>query len=344
MSTADAVAVVLWIGATLYAVFGGADFGAGLWANFAGGGERGERVRSLVGWAIGPVWEANHVWLIFVLVVLWTAFPVAFLSIMSTLFIPLSLAALGIVLRGSGFAFQGLASQPRYRHLAERAFGLSSVLTPFFMGTVVGAIASGRVPVGNATGDPVSSWANASSLLTGAMFVATCAYISAVFLVSDARRAGAADLERYFASRALASGLVTGVIGLAAMVAYHADERFIYDGLTGDALPLVIISGLCGLAVLVLLWRGIHRGLRPLAVGALVAMIWGWGVAQWPYLLPKSLTIKQGAGADSTLTAVLIVFVMAVIVVLPALGFLYTLSQRSVLEGETEAPQASPPA
>ena len=98
------------------------------------------------------------------------------------------------------------------------------------------------------------------------------------------------------------AGLVTGAIGLAAMVAYHADERFIYDGLTGDALPLVIVSGLCGLAVLTLLWRGVHRGLRPLAVGALVAMIWGWGVAQWPYLLPKSLTINAGAGAHSTLS------------------------------------------
>ena len=200
MSTADAVAGVLWIGATLYAVFGGADFGAGLWSLLAGRGERGERARALVDWAIGPVWEANHVWLIFVLVVLWTAFSVAFASIMSTLFIPLSLAALGIVLRGSGFAFHKLARQLRYRRLAERLFGLFSLLTPFFMGTVVGAIASGRVPVGNAAGDAVTSWLNGVSLLTGALFVATGAYLSAVFLVSDARRAGDPDLERYFAS------------------------------------------------------------------------------------------------------------------------------------------------
>ena len=162
MSTADAVAAVLWVGATLYAVFGGADFGAGFWALVAGGGERGERARALVDWAIGPVWEANHVWLIFVLVVLWTAFSVAFASIMSTLFIPLSLAALGIVLRGSGFAFHKMARRLRNRELAQRAFGLSSLLTPFFMGTVVGAIASGRVPVGNAAGDPVTSWLNAA--------------------------------------------------------------------------------------------------------------------------------------------------------------------------------------
>ena len=146
LSKADAVAGVLWVGVTLYAVFGGADFGAGLWALLAGGGERGKRPRALIDWAIGPVWEANHVWLIFVLVVLWTAFPDAFGSIFSTLFIPLSLAALGIVLRGAGFAFHGVADRAGGRRVAEVLFGVSSVLTPFFMGTVVGAIASGRVP------------------------------------------------------------------------------------------------------------------------------------------------------------------------------------------------------
>jgi cytochrome bd ubiquinol oxidase subunit II len=341
MSEADAVAAILWIGATLYAVFGGADFGAGFWALIAGGGERGTRARALVDWAIGPVWEANHVWLIFVLVVLWTGFPEAFSSVMSTLFIPLSLAALGIVLRGSGFAFHKLARRLRYRTLADRIFGFSSLLTPFFMGTVVGAIASGRVPVGNAAGDPVTSWLNAVSLLTGALFVATSAYLSAVFLISDARRADAPDLERYFHDRALVAALVAGALALAGVFVYRADARYIYDGLTSDALPLVIASVLFGVAGLVLLWRRDRSGPRPLAVGAVVAVIWGWGVAQHPYLLPTTLTIDQGAGASAALTGLLIVFGVAVAVVLPALGFLYLLSQRSVLEGEAEAPRAS---
>jgi cytochrome bd ubiquinol oxidase subunit II len=343
MSTAEAVAGVLWVGATLYAVFGGADFGAGFWSLIAGRDERGERARALVDWAIGPVWEANHVWLIFVLVVLWTAFSVAFESIMSTLFIPLSLAALGIVLRGSGFAFHKLARQVHYRRLAERVFGLFSLLTPFFMGTVVGAIASGRVPVGNAAGDAVTSWLNVVSLLTGALFVATGAYLAAVFLVSDARRAADPDLERYFASRAQIAALVAGAIALAAIFVYRADARFIYDGLTSEGLPLVIVSGICGLGVLALLWRGERRGARPLAVGAVVAVIWGWGVAQYPYLLPQALTINQGAGASGALTAVLVVFGVAVVVVLPALGFLYVLTQRGALEGEAEAPEPLPP-
>jgi cytochrome bd ubiquinol oxidase subunit II len=338
VSTADAVAGVLWIGATLYAVFGGADFGAGIWTLVSGESERGRRARALVDWAIGPVWEANHVWLIFVLVVLWTAFPVAFQSVMSTLFIPLSIAALGIVLRGSGFAFHKQARRGRYRRFAELLFDVSSLLTPFFMGTVVGAIASGQVPVGNAAGDPVSSWTGGAPLITGALFVATGAYLSAVFLVHDARRAGDADLERYFAARALAAAAVAGAIAVAGLVIYHADARYIYDGLVGDALPLVIVSALCGATVLAMLWRGLRRGTRPLAVAAVVTVIWGWGVAQHPYLLPKSLTISQGAAGQSTLEAVLIVFAAAVVVVLPALGFLYTLTQRSVLQGETRPP------
>jgi cytochrome d ubiquinol oxidase subunit II len=338
MSTADAVAGVLVVGVTLYAVFGGADFGAGFWSLLAGRGERGARPRALIDWAIGAVWEANHVWLIFVLVILWTAFSVAFSSIMSTLFIPLSLAAFGIVLRGSGFAFHKLARRTRGRQLAQDLFGVSSLLTPFFMGTVVGAVASGRVPVGNAAGDALSSWLNATSLLVGALFVATGAFLAAVFLVSDARRAGDADLERYFERRALWVSLAAGAIAFAGIFVVRADARYIYDRLTSEALPLVILSGLCGLAVLALLIRDRRRGLRPLAVGAVVGVIAAWGVAQFPYLLPETLTIKEGAGASETLSAVLIVFGIAVIVVLPAFGLLYVLSQRSLLETEAQAP------
>jgi cytochrome bd ubiquinol oxidase subunit II len=331
VSSADAVAGILWIGVTLYAVFGGADFGAGLWALLAGRGKGGERPRKLVGWAIGPVWEANHVWLIFVLVVLWTAFSEAFGAIMSTLFIPLSLAALGIVLRGSGFAFHKVAARAGTRELSEFLFAASSLLTPFFMGTVVGAVAAGEVPLGNAEGDPWSSWTGPLALTVGVLFVATSAYLAAVFLVSDARRFGDTELERYFARRATAAALVAGLAALGGVFALRSDARSIFDGLTSEGLPLVLLSAVCGMAVLVLLARGARRGVRPLAVGAVVAIIWGWGVAQFPYLLPGELRIDQGAAADATLTAVLVVFGVAVVVVLPALALLYVLSQRSLL-------------
>ncbi len=228
------------------------------------------------------------------------------------------------------------------RSLAELIFGLSSVLTPFFMGTVVGAVAGGRVPVGNTAGDVVTSWLNPLSVMIGVLFVATSAYLSAVFLVSDARRAGAPDLERYFVTRALASAFVTGALAGACLVVLHGDARFLFDGLTGDGLPLVILSVVCGSSLLVLLRRGARRGTRALAVGAVAAVIWGWGVAQHPYLLPQTLTIADAAAPSSTLTSVLIIFGVAVVVVLPALGLLFTLVQRNLVE-EGSQPTPRPP-
>ncbi len=337
MSKADAVAVVLLVGVTMYAVFGGADFGAGLWSLLAGSRDRGRRPRELIDWAIGPVWEANHVWLIFVLVVLWTGFSPAFEAIFSTLFIPLSLAALGIVLRGAGFAFHHSARRAGARAVAVALFGLASLLTPFFLGTVVGAIAGGRVPAGNATGDFLTSWFNTLSFVIGALFVATSAYLAAVFLVSDARRAGAPDLERYFSNRALVTAVVAGALAVGGLVALHSQARELYDGLTGDGLPLVALSVLCGLGVLALLHRGAHRGARVLAVGAVAAVIAGWGVAQQPYVLPGTLTIAQAAAPSGTLTGVLVVFGIAVVAVLPAIGLLFTLVQRNLVE-ETARP------
>jgi hypothetical protein len=144
-------AVVLFAGVTLYAIFGGADFGAGFWDLTAGGAERGRRPRGLIDRSIGPVWEANHVWLIFCLVVLWTAFPTAFAAIMTTVYIPLGLAALGIVLRGSGFAFRKVSVRTPTQRANGAVFATSSVVTPFFMGVVAGAIASGRILVAVAT-------------------------------------------------------------------------------------------------------------------------------------------------------------------------------------------------
>ena len=330
MSKADACAAILWIGATLYAVFGGADFGGGFWDLIAGGAERGERPRARVQQSLTPVWEANHVWLIFILVVLWTAFPEAFAAIMTTLYVPLALAALGIVLRGAGFAFRkSIRSLPARRAMGA-AFALSSVLTPFFMGTVVGAIAAGNVPA-EGNGDAFSSWIDLLPLMTGALFVATGAYLAAIFLVVDSHRAGDKEMEGYFSRRAMAAGLAAGVVALAGIVALHADARYAYDRLVVEGLPLVIVSVLCGFGVLGLLLGRARRGLRPLAVGAVVAVIWGWAVAQFPYLLPTSLTISEAAAPDPTLDAVIIVFAVAAVVVLPSLALLYWLSQKELL-------------
>jgi cytochrome bd ubiquinol oxidase subunit II len=194
------------------------------------------------------------------------------------------------------------------------------------------------VPPGNAAGDPVTSWLNPLSLLIGALFVATSAYLAAVFLIGDARRADALDLEVHFIARALGTAVVTGALAIAGIVELHADARYVYDGLTGDGLPLVIVSLLCGVAVIVMVRRGAHRGARVVAVGAVVAVVWGWGVAQHPYLLPQTLTIDAAAASSATLTAVLVVFAVAAVLVVPSIALLFTLVQRSVV-AEGSAPE-----
>jgi cytochrome d ubiquinol oxidase subunit II len=333
MSKADAAAAILWVGATFYALFGGADFGGGFWDLVAGWDERGQRPRDVIQRSLTPVWEANHVWLIFVLVVLWTAFPSAFSAIFTTLYVPIALAALGIVLRGAGFAFRKSIVGLRERRAMGATFALSSLVTPFFMGAVVGAIAAGNVPA-EGNGDAFSSWIGPLPLLIGAMFVASGAYLAAVFLVGDARRAGDAEMERYFERRALAAAVVAGAFAVAGLFALHSEARDVFDRLTGQGLPLVVLSLLCGAALLAVLLRGGRRPLRPLAAGAVIAVIWGWGVAQFPYLLPTSLRIDQAAAPDATMTIVFIVFAAAAVVVLPSLGLLYVLAQKDLLEAE----------
>jgi cytochrome d ubiquinol oxidase subunit II len=336
VSAADAVAAVLWLGVTLYALFGGADFGAGFWDLVAGGDRRGERPRALIEHSIAPVWEANHVWLIFVLVISWTAFGVAASSVMTTLFIPLALAALGIVLRGAGFAFRKVARTLPGRRAAGAAFALSTLLTPFFLGTAIGAIAAERVPVGNAAGDAVSSWLNLTGITIGILLVASCAYLAAVYLTVDARRFGDAEMERYFRARAIGAAVFAGLVAFAGLFVLRENARYLYDGLTDEALPLVIASALFGAIALVLLVRGAPGWTRVFAAGAVTAVIWGWAIAQHPYLLPQELTINEAAGAEAALVSVLVVFGVALLVVAPSLGLLYVLDQRSMLGEDAE--------
>ncbi|HEY1358496.1 MAG TPA: cytochrome d ubiquinol oxidase subunit II [Thermoleophilaceae bacterium] len=327
----DVVAAVLLTGATLYAVFGGADFGVGFWDLTAGGAERGEEPRALIDHAIAPVWEANHVWLIFCLVVLWTGFPDAFAAVMSTLYVPLLAAAVGIVLRGSGFAFRKVIEHLAGRRLFGAIFAVASVMTPFFMGTVVGAIVSGRVPA-DGNGDRWSSWTGLTSILVGVMFVASCAYLAAVFLVVDARHNDREHLALYFERRALGAGVVTGALAVAGVFVLHAHARYVFDGLVDEGLPFVIVSVLSGAAAVVLMLRGARRGVRLLAVLAVAAVVCGGGVAQYPYLLPKSLTVADAAAPHDTLVWLLVVFGLAAAIVAPALALLYSLHQRSLLD------------
>ena len=241
MNAAQALLVILWISLTLYALLAGADFGAGFWDLIAGGPRRGRPVRDLVEEVIGPVWEANHVWLIFVLVLLWTAFPPVFASVMSTLYIPLTLAAIGIIGRGAAFAFRKAVTRLWQQRLFGGVFALSSILTPFFMGTVAGGVASGRVPLGLARGDIVTSWVNPTSFLGGVLAVGTCAYLSAMYLCHDAARLGHPDLAEAFRRRALITAAVVGVVVIdvpAVRVVGGVRRRRGAVGLGGRAVPV----------------------------------------------------------------------------------------------------------
>jgi cytochrome d ubiquinol oxidase subunit II len=330
----DLTAVVLFIAITAYAVFGGADFGAGVWDLVAGGAERGARPRDIIDHSIGPVWEANHVWLIFCLVVLWTGFSPAFSSITLTLFVPLTLAAVGIVLRGSGFAFRKSVFRNRDRRNFGAAFALSSVLVPFCLGAVVGGIASGRVPAGGRTGDPVTSWLNPTSILGGVLAVVMVSFLAATYLVWDANRLADQEMIDYFRRRAIGAAIACGVVSLAGLFILRADARYLYDGLTSRAIPLVVLSALSGVASLVLLLRANNRGARLAAIAAVASIVVAWGVAQWNYMLPKTMTVAQAASPSGTLAAILVVTAAAALIIFPSIGLLYVLDQRGLLEGE----------
>lgn len=338
---ANLVAGVLLLAVAVYAVSGGADFGSGFWDLVAGGARRGARPRAAIEHAIGPVWEGNHVWLIFIFVVLWTAFPTAYASITLTLFVPLTIAALGIVLRGSGFALRKAIVQTRYRRIAGAAFAFPSVFVPFCLGAVIGAVASGRVPDGGIAGDPWESWLNPTAISVGVLAVATTVAVAAIYLVFDASRTADDEMVAYFRTRALVSTFIAGVVGLAAMVVMRSDARYVYDGLTSRAAPIVLVSIVCGAGAIALLTRRMsHRGARTLAILGVVSLVVAWGIAQWDYVLPETLTIEMAAAPSGTLTALVIATVGLVILVLPAFFLLYRLDQRGLLPEEGVADEA----
>ena len=206
------------------------------------------------------------------------------------------------------------------------------MITPFFLGCALGAIASGRVPAGNAAGDPWTSWLNPTSVLVGILAIAAGAYVAAVFLVAAARRRDEPDLERYFRQRALAMGVIAGALALGGLVVIAEDAPQLAAGLRGQGLPLVILSVVLGSASLVMLWRGASRGIRVVAAGAVTAIVWGWGLAQFPWILPDSLSIDQAAAPAGTLDALIVISVVAALTIGPSLALLFVLDSRSRLQ------------
>lgn len=326
MSLAVVVAAALFVGVLAYALFGGADFGSGFYDLTAGGTRRGAELRTLVDHSIGPVWEANHVWLIYILVTWWTAFPETFAAAMSTLIVPMLLALLGIVLRGASFAFRKYAATLGQARLFGAIFAISSIITPFFLGAVAGGIASGRVPA-TGRGDLWTSWLNSTSIFGGIIAVGTCAFLAGTFLCADARRSGKHRLAEQLRWRTLAVGAATGIFVFAALIPIQRDAPTLASGLENQAAPLVVTSALAGIATLVLVAVRRFAAARLTALVAVAAVVTGWGVGQYPWLLVDQVTITDAAGARATLEALLVAVGLAGVIVLPALGYLYRLTQ-----------------
>jgi cytochrome d ubiquinol oxidase subunit II len=325
--------LLMLIGLAMYGVLGGADFGAAFWQLGARGpGERALREHAYR--AMGPVWEANHVWLIFVLVICWTAYPTVFASIFSTLAVPLFIAAVGIVLRGAAYAVHAGTAHEIERRRVDLVFSLSSILTPFALGTVVGGIASGRVPVGNARGDLLTSWLNPSSIAVGVLAVATGAYVAAAYLAADAARAGLADVAAAFQLRALVAGAVAGGLAAAALVVVAVDAGRVGDRLLEwPALIAVVASGVAGLATLEAVRRSRYELARYGASAATGAVVVGWALAQRPELLP-GLTVEEAAAGHSTLVATIVGVAIGALLLVPSLALLFGLVLRGRFDAE----------
>lgn len=333
----DLPLIFVLIGLALYTVLAGADFGAGFWQLVAGSGPRGEHIRDHAHYSMAPVWEANHVWLIFVLTVTWTAYPSAFGAIASTLAAPLFIAAIGIVLRGATYALRSGAGDDRERRRIDKVFGISSIITPFALGTMVGGIASRRVPPGNAAGHMFSSWLNPTSVSIGVLAVASAAYLAAVFMAADAIRLGERDLAMRMRTRALASGTAGGLVALAGLAVLHSDSHRLFEHLfEGAALAGPLVSGLAGLLALELVRQERFEQARYAAALAVTAVIFGWALAQSPHLLP-GLTISRAAAPHDTLVALTVSVLVGALILFPSLALLVGLLLRGRLDhGELE--------
>ena len=324
MGLSDAVAAAMFLGVVAYAIFGGADFGSGVWDLTAGDAQRGGRLRAQIDHSIGPVWEANHVWLIYILVFMWTGFPTAFTAIMNTLFVPWMLVGLGIVLRGGAFAFRKFSSTAREAQMHGAVFAASSVITPFFLGMIAGAIASGRVPL-DGSGDIWRSWTGPTSWVGGVLAVLTCSFLAGTFLAADAERTGDHDLAAEVGRRALAVGAVTGGAAMAAAITLELDAETLASGLHGRGAALIVISAVAGAFSLWRLSAGRWARARVGAVIAVAAIVVGWGVGQYPAILVDHADIDDVVGARPTQIGLLIVFAFAAVTVVPALAWLYVL-------------------
>lgn len=335
------IAGVILTALTIYALTGGADFGGGVWDMLALG-PRAKAQRELIADAIAPIWEANHVWLIVVIVLLFVCFPVAFAAVMTALHIPLVILLVGIVLRGSAFTFRAYGIQSKQAHAAwGQVFAIASVFTPIFLGVTLGGVASDKIRVDPATGIPqvdfFSAWLAPFPFALGLLVLSLFAFLAAVYLAVEAETPA---LQDDFRRRGLAAGVLVGVFAWVCFYFAGTGAPELWKGLGGEwwSLPFQVVTGGVAVAAMAALWWGRFALARILAGLQVTLMIWGWGFAQYPYIVPPDLTLTNSAGPDSVLGPVLIALIAGLILVIPAFAFLYSLFKG---RGKTAAHGAS---
>lgn len=329
---------VLWVGLTLYVLLGGADFGGGVW-DLVATGPRKDRQRALISEAIAPVWEANHVWLIFVLTGLVAAFPTVFADLSVALYVPFSLVLLGIVFRGAAFAFRAHGDgDSSWVRTWTRVFGIASLVSPFLLGAAAASIASGRIRVqgGEVVAGLISAWTGPLSLFAGLFAVAICAYLAAVYLIVEAVQRRDRELENDFRTRAIGAGVVAGVFAAAGLLVVRGEAPVLWEGMIARGVPFVALSVLGGLASLAAMRARAYRVARIAAAVAVGAVLWGWGAAQWPYLVVPDVTAEAAAAPKDTVRIVAVGFTVGGLLLAPALVFLFRVFKTAGTSAETE--------
>ena len=317
-------AVLAWAAIIAYAVLGGADFGGGVWDLLATGPNR-EKQRQAIALALGPVWEANNVWIIFVIVVTWTAFPYVYSTVSTALFVPIALAVVGIVLRGAAFGFRAhISASVGVGRLWGHIFSATSVITPFLLGTVAGALSSGHIHFHNfqVSASFWTTWTTPFALACGAFALGLCTVLAATYLTVEAQTANDAPLVEAFRNRAIISGAITAAIGLVAAILAYFEAPILWRGLVGKALPLSLAAVLIGLATAGALFRRRYRAARILVAGEAVFILAAWAVGLAPYLVVPDLTIDNAASPPITQALLLITSVIGLALILPSLWFL----------------------
>jgi cytochrome bd ubiquinol oxidase subunit II len=344
MSIADILLSILWLALFVYAIFGGADFGAGMLELFAVG-EKGPRQSALIDESIGPVWESNHVWLIFLLVVFFTAFPPAFAAINVVLFIPLLIAVIGIVLRGSSFVFKthGIIRSSRTARMLSRIFSVGSIMTPFFLALTGAAIASGVIVIQNTSQivtNPGSDWLTPFTLVVGVLALCLCVTISAIYLTVEATSRGETELAEAFRRRGLIAGALTAVFGLLGLILSPSEAAFLWHGMLDKAIPFVVVTMLVGVAMAAALWFRRYVWARVLVVLLTAGLLLSWGVSQYPYIIPPDVTDATASSPLETQQFLLVGIIIALIIVIPSLWFLFYVFKLKKIEPAGAQPPA----